>query len=166
MSHTQNKSLNTMTRTREQALRHILNEYEAGRLGATSCSFGSQNFINSHGVVVSPEAKIEIPVYSSDKDENTHCSIGCLFTEDQLKDIKRRHLNDASVSKLETHIGTENIQYVTGLSIDELYYIQRMHDNQPNAIKNKNSNTKLHEYLNTELAKIVRSRMRDAGVVV
>lgn len=56
------------------------------------------------------------------------CGVGILFNDAQIKDIKRRKLNGASVTVLEWTIGRRNIEEVTGMPMDDLRNLQARHD--------------------------------------
>ena len=111
-------------RTRKQAYKHILAELDAGRLGAAG----------EHGCV-----------YESGK---KHCAVGCLFSPDQLKDIKRRRLNaEFGVRELAREIGKENIEAVTGLELYELRLLQEKHDCEYLDIRNEPLETVFRKWL-------------------
>lgn len=57
------------------------------------------------------------------------CAVGFMFNPDQLADIKKRDLNEnTSVRKLGKVIGENNIEQVTGFTMDELEELQDEHD--------------------------------------
>jgi len=100
-------------RTRKQALQHILSEFDAGRLGAED-GFGGCVYR-----AVKPEADGTFK----------HCAVGCLFNDAQLDDIQTRGLNASStIDYVALFVGQKNIEHVTGLDLEELLHIQRMHD--------------------------------------
>lgn len=115
-------------RTREEALKHILSELLAGNLGArvnTTCKYS---------------------------DGRICCSIGCLFTPAQRRDIIFRGLNTCSVGFLAEKIGVTNIETVTGLTIKECGRIQGMHDTDATTTNN-NTFPRLRKYLEEQLEK-------------
>ncbi len=121
-------------RTREQALRHILSELIAGRLGANlhaACAYEAV----TKGVV-------------------RHCGVGCLFNEAQIKSLKARGLNEEPIDIVRDHIGKKNLETVTGLDMDELEYIQDVHDNNYRTIQNSPKNSSFYHYLTEELEQI------------
>lgn len=127
-------------RTRKQALKHILTELLAGRLGAQAgqknrpwdlaCAYES----TTNGVV-------------------RHCGVGCLFNDAQLRSIKARKMNSIDVSSLADTIGEDNLTTVTGLQISELETIQALHDDFADDIRDRPAQTRLHGYLTRELKK-------------
>jgi hypothetical protein len=93
-------------RTAKQALNHVYDECQAGRLRAKRA--------NGYGCL-----------YESAR---RHCSVGCLFSPLQIQDIKRRRLNDRSIGVLAELIGDRNIETQTGLPLSILEHMQGVHD--------------------------------------
>jgi hypothetical protein len=93
-------------RTKQEALQHILAELDAGRLGAQ----------NEYGGCV----------YESK--DGKHCGVGCLFTPEQHAWIKQRKLGHLGVGSLSEFVGRNNLFHMTGMSVEELRRIQRLHD--------------------------------------
>ena len=57
------------------------------------------------------------------------CAVGFMFSPEQLADIKKRDLNEnTSVRQLGKVIGENNIEQVTGFTMDELEELQDQHD--------------------------------------
>jgi len=94
-------------RTRLSALKHILNMLDACMLGA-----GAGRAIGGC-------------MY---RFKGSYCAVGCLFTEAQLDDIRKVGLNNVAVDELAKYVGEENLKYMTGMTLDELSEMQRMHD--------------------------------------
>ncbi len=94
-------------RTRIQSLKHILANLDEDKLGAMS-PFGGC-------------------VYVSD-DGQKFCGVGCLFSSKQLTDIRNRKLLGVDISTLAYYIGNNNIETVTGMTLEELTKIQTKHD--------------------------------------
>ena len=105
-------------RTPLQAYKRILSRWNARKLGAQS----SQTCL-----------------YRAVKDGvETNCGVGCLFSKDQLDWLENRKLNRCPISNggywsetrcLEDVVGVKNLEFVTGLSINELSELQGIHDN-------------------------------------
>ena len=112
-------------RTQKQAYEHILSELDAGRLGAAN-SFGCS--------------------YVEGK---RHCAVGCLFNDAQLADIERRRLNvNFGIRELaHHHIGTENIEAVTGLELFDLILLQRKHDTDYLTVRNDPKNSQFRKFI-------------------
>ena len=76
--------------------------------------------------------KKKLGAHSSDgcayKHRGHFCAVGCLFNEAQLKDIKLRGLNTNGITTLSEEIGIKNIEAVTGFELQELSYLQSLHD--------------------------------------
>lgn len=123
-------------RTRIQALEHILSCYNADKLGAMK--YGGC-------------------VYEY---RNKNCGIGCLFTPEQIKDIKLRQLNALPIEHVAEYIGEDNIEIVTGMKIEELCAIQNIHDEEFGGGFYSGSSMKLPEYLKNEIAKVKRSNRK------
>lgn len=95
-----------MARTRNESLQHILDELEAGGLGAMD---GGRC------------------VYENDK--GNHCAIGCLFTPAQYSKIKSHNALGMSVATLVSCVGCLSLdEFAPGFEIDELSDLQRLHD--------------------------------------
>ena len=56
------------------------------------------------------------------------CAVGVLFSPAQLRDISKRGLQGVSVKMLAHQIGVENIEFVTGLTLPELEFLQDAND--------------------------------------
>ena len=99
-----------MPRTRNESLQHILDELEAGRLGA-----------------MDPGSKTQC-VYEDDK--GNHCAIGCLLTTEQHKVIKSNNANGFSVAGIfQVDGGMLSIDEIApDFTINELKQIQKAHD--------------------------------------
>lgn len=66
------------------------------------------------------------------------CAVGFMFSPEQLADIKRRDLNEnTSVRQLAKMIGEDNIEQVTGFTMDELEELQDEHDGSSNDLSNR-----------------------------
>lgn len=99
-------------RTKLEAYQQVRKAFLDGKLGAMakeSHTFGSA-----------------FCVYRSENGLN--CSVGCLFTAEQLDDICSRGLNSRTIGEVINKIGRRNIEYVTGLSEYDLAYMQSEHD--------------------------------------
>jgi hypothetical protein len=127
-------------RTRKQALSHILSELVAGRLGAVD---GPKSDPWAKGCAY--ESRIDGKI--------SHCGVGCLFNESQIRSIKMRGLNTSSIDVVEEVIGTLNLETVTGLHMEELMKIQDIHDGEWQLIQSNPLGTDLHYYLQYELKK-------------
>ena len=46
-----------------------------------------------------------------------HCALGCLFTENQLVDMKKADLNEALVGDVAKAVGVRNLEAMTGISV-------------------------------------------------
>lgn len=97
-------------RTRKDAINHIIAQLDAGNLGAvnnlSACSYSLKK---SDG-------------------EYRYCAVGCLFNKVQLDDIALKGLNSVNIGVLAEHIGRKNVEYVTGLSLEDAKRIQKEHD--------------------------------------
>jgi hypothetical protein len=96
-------------RTKQEAFQHILAELDAGRLGARGEYGGC--------------------VYESK--ESKHCGVGCLFTKEQHKEIRRRDLSNYTIRSLSNSsdfFSENNLFHQTGMTIAELCMIQCLHD--------------------------------------
>lgn len=99
-------------RTRKQALTHIIEQFDAGLLGATikgMCLY-----------------ELERPGQPA-----LHCGVGCLFNPAQIQDIKDRGQNYEtiySVAMSRDGVGVENVETVTGLLLEDLLTLQKEHD--------------------------------------
>lgn len=95
----------TTVRTRNQALQHILDELEAGRLGAimgTNCAY--------------------------ENDEGNHCAIGCLFTPAFHDEIRRLNLSHSSLGVLKQELPVLFTDATNGFAYRELKRMQSLHD--------------------------------------
>ena len=72
--------------------------------------------------------KYFVPDQYSDR-KGCHCAVGVLFSPAQLRDISRRGLFDQDIGTVVESIGTDNIEFVTGLKVDELKMLQACNDN-------------------------------------
>jgi hypothetical protein len=96
--------------SRKQALKNVLSALDAGQLGAFrdgSCMY--EDIRASNG-------------------ERRYCSVGVLFTDAQRRDIRFRGLNQEDVGSLAEAIGQDNIEAVTGLTVEDLQDMQTVHD--------------------------------------
>lgn len=104
--------INGAQRTRKQALTHIIEQFDAGLLGASlkgACLY-----------------ELERPGQPP-----LHCGVGCLFNPAQIQDIKDRGQNYEtiySVAKSTNGVGVRNVETVTGLLLEDLLTLQREHD--------------------------------------
>lgn len=59
------------------------------------------------------------------------CAVGYFFTPEQRADIKKRGINDITIDNVRRSVGTENIEAMTGMTLDQCVKIQRRfdHDN-------------------------------------
>lgn len=67
--------------------------------------------------------------------QNRFCGVGCLFSPEQIKDIRKRDTNALSITLLSNEIGRRNIEFVTGLTMSELRFIQNQHDINSDSLK-------------------------------
>lgn len=56
------------------------------------------------------------------------CGVGALFNDAQLDSIEEFGLNTTGINVVADVIGVDNIEFVTGFTIDELIEIQEQHD--------------------------------------
>lgn len=104
------KIINGITcRTREESLKHILDQARKSKIGPSAADGKSNNCQY---------------VYPS----GNHCAVGCLLDDKQLKDIERRELNEMSIWKVGQTIGEINLTTVTGMTFLELKKLQNLHD--------------------------------------
>ena len=69
---------------------------------------------------------------------NRRCAVGFMFNSEQLADIKQRDLNEnTSVHQLASVIGEDNIEQVTGFTMDELQELQDEHDGSSHDLSNR-----------------------------
>lgn len=61
-------------------------------------------------------------------ESGNRCIVGALFTQQQVDFIRAIGELESSIDSLESDIGTNNIEFVTGLCIDELVELQCAHD--------------------------------------
>jgi hypothetical protein len=85
-------------------------------------------------------------VYQSKKD-GKRCIIGALFSDAQLAYIHHFKLNGATISSLKGWVGAANIEFVTGLTLDQAAALQSEWDSghqqrAVNAISNLNMGLK------------------------
>lgn len=74
-------------------------------------------------------------VYSSG---TRRCAVGFMFSPEQLADIKRRGLNEnTSIDTMASVIGEDNIEQVTGFTMDELEELQDEHDGSSHDLSNR-----------------------------
>lgn len=95
-------------RTQKQAYQHVLSELNAGRLGAMK----NGSCVYEHKV----------------KKEIRHCGVGCLFTPKQITDIRKWRMNGDNIGRLAVHVGKNNVEAATGLSMEDLRTLQGLHD--------------------------------------
>lgn len=97
-------------RTKLQAYTDVLNAFRAG--------------------IVSPEEMGIVCMYRStgDNGREIRCGVGALFNKKQLDNITARGLLDTDIEEVAFDIGQRNIEYVTGLSLEELLELQHLHD--------------------------------------
>ena len=94
-----------------QSLNRVREMFLAGRLGAAdtdSCVYHQ----------VGGEKRVE-----------RFCAVGCLFTAEQLADIKKHGMNSGvGIQELAEQFGKRNLEAVTGLKIGDLENLQSSHD--------------------------------------
>lgn len=97
-------------RTKIESLQHIINEAKKGKIG--------------------PNPEKDDPVHSCfyAYPSGNHCAVGCLFSEAQLKVIDQEDENESNVEALASTFGKKNIEAVTGMTIEELEALQKIHD--------------------------------------
>lgn len=121
-------------RTRKQALSHILSELVGGRLGAMAAPKGEPWNTGC--------------AYEAVKDGVvTHCGVGCLFNDAQIRSIKARGLNSEDVWGLRDNLGQDNLETVTGLCMDELDELQSLHDMEWHTIQESPKSSSLYFHL-------------------
>lgn len=96
-------------RTQKQAYKHVLAEFNASRLGA----------MKDGSCVYEYRAKGYPPI---------RCGVGCLFSPAQISEIKKAKMNGRGINRLAEEFGQENIEAATGLTMSELFDLQRRHD--------------------------------------
>lgn len=57
------------------------------------------------------------------------CALGHFFTEDQIKDIIKEKCNGKVVFSLVDKFGKNNIEFMTGMSVNQANELQRINDN-------------------------------------
>lgn len=94
-----------MVRTRNESLQHILDELEAGRLGAIkgiNCAY--------------------------EDNEGNHCAVGCLFTPTFHDEINQRGLSHVSLGLLNQTCTVLFNEATAGFTFSELKMMQSLHD--------------------------------------
>lgn len=99
-------------RTLRQGLQHILDEVEAGRVGGSNGTIGACLYESYNGI---------------------RCGIGCMFTPEQIAEIKELEMNSVRISVLvRSFIGEDNLKWMTGMSVEQAGAIQIAHDSGSN----------------------------------
>lgn len=89
------------------------------------------------------------------------CSVGFMFSPEQLADIKRRDLNEnTSISKLASVIGENNIEQVTGFTMDELEELQDEHDGSSHDLSNRKQKVRADSVFVKHLYKAISKELR------
>jgi len=106
------KIINGVTcRTREESLKHIIKQANKGKIGAAHAKDGG----------FGGSCLYEYP-------SGNHCAVGCLLSKKQLKDLQRRELMEMSIGHVSKYVGAVNLEAVTGMTLEELEKLQRVHD--------------------------------------
>lgn len=63
----------------------------------------------------------------SDSDSKP-CAVGYFFTPEQRADIKSRGANDITIDYVQDSVGVENIESMTGMTMDQCIEVQRQFD--------------------------------------
>jgi len=97
------------------------------------------------------------------------CVVGAMFTDAQRQDIMNRGLNAHSVFGLKNHIGRENLEFVTGLTHNELDALQGIHDSLVRQQAHGTSNNKdfrqnFNRLLTERLEAIIKTGYTPNGV--
>jgi len=118
-------------RTKLESLKHILDRYLAGKLGARERGMGGT-------------CRYRLG--------ERNCAVGCLFNPAQLKDIAERNMNGAGIRRVAQHIGENNIEAVTGMKVEELATLQQLHDGcKRELVKAGAVGTPFHWYLQNQI---------------
>lgn len=97
-------------RTREESLKHIIEQAKLGKIGPKSATESGRN-----------PCLYQYP-------SGNHCALGSLFSDKQIRDIKHRGLNESSVAIVACDVGQANVEAVTGMKFQELLQLQKLHD--------------------------------------
>lgn len=97
------------------------------------------------------------------------CVVGAMFTDAQRQDIMDRGLNAHSVLGLRHHIGGENLEFVTGLTHNELDALQGIHDSLARQQAHRTTNNKdyrenFNRLLTERLETIIKTGYTPNGV--
>ena len=99
--------------TREETYEKIFKAIEAGKVMPLPTDINSKCHTNT--------CLYEYP-------SGNRCIVGALFTQQQVDFIRAIGELESSIDSLESDIGTNNIEFVTGLCIDEIVELQCAHD--------------------------------------
>lgn len=97
-------------RTRDESLKHIIKQAKAEKIGP-----------NGTAPDWTHRCQYSYP-------SGNNCAIGALFSKRQLKHIEKNGMNGMSIGAVVTFVGKRNIEAVTGMELDELKVIQKIHD--------------------------------------
>jgi len=119
-------------RTGKESLEHIIKQAKKGKIGANldkGDDYGSCEYVYPSG---------------------NNCAVGSLFSQAQLKDIRKHHHNGSNIGFVAaTHVGHKNIETVTGLKVSQLMHIQNIHDKHEGSTRIKNVIKACEEALKT-----------------
>ena len=88
------------------------------------------------------------------------CAVGFMFSPEQLADIKWRDLNEnTSIRHLASVIGEDNIEQVTGFTVDELEELQDEHDSS-HALTNRMKKVRADSLFVKHLYKAISKELR------
>jgi hypothetical protein len=123
-------------RTREESLRHIAQQAKLKKIGPKT------EKDETYG------CEYEYP-------SGNNCAVGSLFSKAQLKDIRAQHANGTSIGYLAKYqMGVRNIETVTGMKIEELEILQRIHDDTLNNHNPQAARDGVRIYCEKELEKL------------
>ena len=89
------------------------------------------------------------------------CAVGFMFSPEQLADIKRRDLNEnTGIDTLVSAIGENNIEQVTGFTMDELKELQDEHDGSSHDLTNRMQKVRADSLFVKHLYKAISKELR------
>jgi hypothetical protein len=97
-------------RSKIESLKHIISQAKKGKIGPNA-EKGDHRGACQY-------------TYAS----GNHCAVGSLFSEAQLKLIDQEDENESDVEAVASVFGEKNIEAVTGMTVQELRALQKVHD--------------------------------------
>lgn len=97
-------------RTKIESLKHIIEQANLGNIGPNVAKGDCQAACQY--------------TYES----GNHCAVGSLFSEAQLKLIDEGNENNSNIQVIAETFGKNNVEAVTGMTVNELRTLQSVHD--------------------------------------